>query len=69
MTKMRKPVKPELEMPPRISASPEDIARTMFNPDADWKQVDTHLDSKYADHERKMGQYRKDMAEYEWHNP
>ena len=65
MTKMQKPVKPELEMPPRIDASPEDIARSMFNPDTDWKQVDNDLDQQYAEHERKIAQYRKDMAEYE----
>ena len=37
----------------------------MFNPSADWKQVDADLDHQYAEHERKMVQCRKDMAEYE----
>ena len=62
---MQKPVKPELEMPPRIDASPEDIARAMFNPDADWNEVDADLDRRYVEHERKMEQYRKNMVEYE----
>ena len=58
MTK-QKPAKPELEMPPRIDASPEDIARAMFNPDVDWNKVDADLAEEYAEHERKMAEYER----------
>ncbi len=34
----------------------------------DRDQVNAYLDQQYEGHERKMAQYRKDMAEYERQN-
>ena len=65
---MEKAVKTELEMPPRIDASPEDITRAMLNPDADWHEKDANIDRRYEVRERKMDQYCKDMADYERQN-
>ena len=49
--------KPELKMPPRIDASPEEIARGLFNPDVDWDKVDAELDEEYAEYERKVTEH------------
>ena len=40
----------------------------MFNSETDWNEVDADLDRRYAEHEHKMAQYRKDMVEYERQN-
>lgn len=63
---MEKHGKPTLKEPePITKASPEDVARGLFNPDVGWGKVQAKLEDDYDQYGADMRQYRTDMTEFE----